>query len=162
MVLDPPQNSPSPNELGDAGVPVDESLWRFCHTHFLQVLIVDHWAICGGGMSTLCAKRLKALGAHVKLVAKSDQLPNACGYIAADVLVRIRVAALVKGNAWIEEQLPSYVDTSCIIQGNQLLGYDGPGSEARELNAEKINTFVRGALNMQPGEREDWLGGAVS
>ena len=74
----------------------------------------------------------------------------------------MRVAASAKGDAWIEEQLPSYVDTSCIIQGNQLLGYDGPGSEARELNAENINAIVLGALDMQTGEREAWLGGAVS
>ena len=61
--------------------------------------------------------------AHWKTSADlyNDQPLDACGYIAADVVCRLRDAALSVANSWHHIQLPDYAQLECISRGNKLL-----------------------------------------
>ena len=51
----------------------------------------------------------------------NDQPFDACGYIAADAVCRLREAALAEANGWHRMQLPGYGHLVCIDRGNRLL-----------------------------------------
>ena len=80
--------------------------------------------------------------AHWKTSADlcNDQPLDACGYIAADVVCRLRDAALSVANSWHHIQLPDYAQPECISRGNKALRKK---SEDRILDADEVNRIVR-------------------
>ena len=80
--------------------------------------------------------------AHWKTAADlcDDQPLDACGYIAADAVCRLRDAALSEANSWHHIQLPEYAQLECISRGNKVLRKKG---DHRILDADEVNRLVR-------------------
>ena len=70
----------------------------------------------------------------------ADQPLNACGYIAADAVCRLRDAALSEADSWHQIQLPDYAQGECISRGNKVLCKQ---DDDRILAAEEVNILVR-------------------
>ena len=64
--------------------------------------------------------------AHWKISADlcNDQPLDACGYIAADTVCRLRDAALSEANSWHDIPLPDYAQLECISRGKQNLAQE--------------------------------------
>ena len=91
----------------------------------------------------------------------NDQPLDACGYIAADAVCRLRDAALSEANSWHDIQLPDYAQLSCISRGNEVLRKRG---DDRILGADEVNRLVRhySHLDQRHKAAEDWWAGAVA
>ena len=50
-----------------------------------------------------------------------DQPMDACGYIAADAVVRLRDAALSQANSWVHSSLPDYSALQTVMAGEEIL-----------------------------------------
>ena len=100
---------------------------------------------------------------HWKISAElcNDQPLDACGYIAADAVCRLRGAALSEANSWHNIQLPDYAQLSCISRGNQVLRKRG---DDRVLDTDEVNRLVRhyAHLDQRHQAAEDWWAGAVA
>ena len=70
----------------------------------------------------------------------NDQPCDACGYIAADAVCRLREAALAEANSWHDIELPDYAQLHCVDRGNQVLG---KLHDDRILDADEVNRLVR-------------------
>ena len=57
---------------------------------------------------------LRAAGMETRADIACDQAVNACGYIAADVSVFMRDAALAEADAWASAALPDYSTLTCV------------------------------------------------
>ena len=90
-----------------------------------------------------------------------DQPLDACGYIAADAVCRLREAALAKANDWHHMTLPNYARQECIDRGNKVLGRSDLG---RILDSDQVNRLVRhySHLDQTRQAAEDWWAGAVA
>ena len=60
------------------------------------VRIVDHASACSTSVSNRVAAICTSAGLHVRADLSCDQPTDACGYIAADAVVRLRDAALAE------------------------------------------------------------------
>ena len=60
------------------------------------VRIVDHASACSTSVSSRVAAICTAAGLHVRADLSCDQPTDACGYIVADAVVRLRDAALAE------------------------------------------------------------------
>ena len=91
----------------------------------------------------------------------NDQPIDACGYIAADVIVRLREAALAAGDSWHTSPLPDYSQEHWIHRGNAVLGRE---DEDRILDSDDVNRLVRhySGLSQNPQAREEWWGGPIA
>ena len=91
----------------------------------------------------------------------SDQPLDACGYIAADAVCRLRDIALAEGSNWHRERLPDYSQLECIHRGNRILN---KRDDDRILDADQVNSLVRHYthLNQSPQAAEEWWGGAIA
>ena len=65
---------------------------------------------------------------------------DACGYIAADAVCRLREAALAEANGWHHIHLPDYSQLECITRGNKVLRKK---DDHRVLDADELNRLVR-------------------
>ena len=101
--------------------------------------------------------------APCKIVAAlyADQPLNACGYIAADAVCRLRDAALSEADSWHQIQLPDYAQGECVSRGNKLLRKQ---DDDRILDADEVNRLVRHYTHIDQSQQtaEDWWGGAVA
>mgnify|MGYP003326474035 CR=1 FL=1 len=101
--------------------------------------------------------------AHWKISAHlcNDQPLDACGYIAADAVCRLRDAALSEANSWHDTQLPDYAELECISRANKVLRKKG---DDRILNADEVNRLVRhySHLDRRHQAAEEWWGGAIA
>ena len=81
-------------------------------------------------------------GAPWKIVADlhNDQPIDACGYIAADAVCRLRDAALSEADNWHHIQLPDYAQGECISRGNKILRKQ---HDDGILDADEVNRLVR-------------------
>ena len=70
----------------------------------------------------------------------NDQPLDACGYIAADAVCRLRDAALSEANSWHDIQLPDYAQLECISRGNKVLHKT---DRQRILDTDEVNRLVR-------------------
>ena len=91
----------------------------------------------------------------------SDQPLDACGYIAADAVCRLREQALAEADSWHHLQLPDYSQLHCIEQGNNALH---KRSDDRILEADEVNRLVRhySHLDQRHHAAEEWWGGAIA
>ena len=91
----------------------------------------------------------------------NDQPLDACGYIAADAVCRLRSAALAELNGWHGIGLPDYSHLECIHRGNQILNMR---SDDRILNSDQVNRLVRHYSQLDQSQRaaEEWWGGAIA
>ena len=90
----------------------------------------------------------------------NNQPLNACGYIAADAVCRLREAALAEANGWHYMQLPDYACLECIDRGNRLLR---KRHLDRILDSDEVNRLVRhySYLDQRSQAEEEWWAGAV-
>ena len=91
----------------------------------------------------------------------NNQPLDACGYIAADAVCRLRSAALAELNGWHGIGLPDYSHLECIHRGNQILNMR---SDDRILNSDQVNRLVRHYSQLDQSQRaaEEWWGGAIA
>ena len=91
----------------------------------------------------------------------NDQPLDACGYIAADAVCRLREAALAELNGWHRMKLPDYSDLECIHRGNQVLR---KRDLDRILDSDQVNRLVRhyAYLDQRSQAEEEWWAGAVA
>ena len=91
----------------------------------------------------------------------NDQPLDACGYIAADAVCRLREAALAEANGWHSMKLPDYAGLECIDRGNQVLRNR---NIHRILDSDQVNRLVRhfSHLDQRPQAAEEWWGGAIA
>ena len=101
--------------------------------------------------------------AHWKISADlcNDQPLDACGYIAADAVCRLREAALSEANSWHDIQLPDYAQLECISRGNKALRKKG---DHRILDTNQVNSLVRNYSHIDQSYQaaEEWWAGAVA
>ena len=91
----------------------------------------------------------------------NDQPLDACGYIAADAVRRLREAALAEVNSWHRMKLPDYTHLDCIDRGNQVLR---KRDLDRILDSDQVNRLVRhyAYLDQRSHAEEEWWAGAVA
>ena len=113
--------------------------------------------------SQVVAMLRRLVQAHWKVSADlcNDQPLDACGYIAADAVCRLREAALSEANSWHVKQLPDYAQLECISRGNLVLGKKG---DERILESDEVNTLVRNYSHLEESQQaaEEWWAGAVA
>lgn len=66
----------------------------------------------------------------------NNQPFDACGFIAANAVCRLREAVLAGANGWHRMQLPDYARLECIDRGNRVL-------RNRILNSDQVDRLVR-------------------
>ena len=91
----------------------------------------------------------------------NDQPLDACGYIAADAVCRLREAALAEANDWHRMKLPNYAQEECIDRGNKVLGRRDLD---RILDSDQVNRLVRNYSHLDKRKQtaEEWWAGAVA
>ena len=91
----------------------------------------------------------------------NDQPLDACGYIAADAVGRLRDAALAEANGWHRTTLPDYAQQDCIHRGNKILRRKGLD---RIHESDEVNRLVRhySHLDQRHQAAEEWWAGAVA
>ena len=123
--------------------------------------VIDHACSSEHCMSYRLVAMLRV--AHWKVSADlcNDQPLDACGYIAADAVCRLRDAALAEANSWHDIPLPDYAQLECISRGNKVLRKK---RNNRILDTDEVNRLVRhySHLDERRGAAEEWWGGAVS
>ena len=129
-------------------------------TH-IMARVVDH--ACGS--QDCISQRIVAMCREAKwqTVAdlSSDQPLDACGYIAADAVCRLRDIALAEGSNWHRERLPDYSQLQCIHRGNRVLNKI---DDDCILDTDQVNRRVRHYtfLDQSPQAAEEWWGGAIA
>ena len=91
----------------------------------------------------------------------NDQPLDACGYIAADAVCRMREAALAEADSWHYMKLPDYGDLECVRRGNQVLA---KSDLDRILDSDEVNRLVRrySHLDQRSQADEEWWAGAIA
>ena len=91
----------------------------------------------------------------------NDQPLDACGYIAADTVCRLRDAVLAEANSWRRMRLTDYVQLGCIHRGNNILN---KRDDDRMLDADQVNHLVRQHSHLDHRHRAagGWWGGAIA
>jgi len=127
----------------------------------LAVRIVDHASASSSAVSSRVAALCTSAGVHARADLSCDQPTDACGYIAADAVVRLRDAALAEAEGWLTAVLPDYANLAAVRRGEAALGR---GGAERVLEVADVNALVRhySHLEAHPQAHEEWWGGAVS
>ena len=123
--------------------------------------IVDHACSSEHAISSKMAAMCSRANWITSTELCNDQPMDACGYIAADVVCRLRDAALAETDGWHKETLPDYASHDCIYRGNAVL-HKGAGD--RVLDSDEVNSLVRHytGLAQRLQAAEEWWGGAVA
>jgi len=114
------------------------------------IRVIDHACSSEHCMSYRVVAMLRL--AHWKISADlcNDQPLDACGYIAADAVCRLRDAALSEANSWHDIQLPDYAQLECISRGNKVLRKKG---DHRILDTDEVNRLVRHYSHLDQGHQ---------
>ena len=128
----------------------------------ILVRVVDHACSSQECISAKLAETCLASGVRTAAALSSDQPTDACGYIAADVVVTLRDYALASGERWFDAPLEPYTTTACVVRGNEVLSE--PSEEAQVLETKEVNQLVRSYAHLAEHVRahEEWWGGAVA
>ncbi len=126
----------------------------------IMARIVDHACHSQNCISHRVAAMCREANWHTSTELCNDQPLDACGYIAADAVCRLRDAALGEGSSWHDILLPDYAQLECIDRGNKVLRKT---DDDRKLDCDQVNTLVRhySHLHERRGAAEEWWGGAV-
>ena len=138
-------------------------LARVNHRATIMARIVDHAFSSPQSISKRMAIMFQQAGSQTVADLFNDQPIDACGYIAADVVCRLREAALAQGNSWLNAALPDYSKTQCVSKGNVALRRHD-GHEASILESDDVNRLVRSYsfLDTRSSASEEWWAGAVA
>ena len=103
----------------------------------MAVRIVDHASSSSTSVSSRVAAICTSAGLHARADLSCDQPTDACGYIAADAVVRLRDAALAETDGWLTAVLPSYANLAAVRRGEAPLGRSGAERvlEVADINA---------------------------
>ena len=125
--------------------------------------LVDHASSGPHCISGQIALMLQTAGVHTIAEFSNTQVVDACAYIAADAIARLREAALAQENGWLDVVMPDYTRTDCVRQGNAVLEADA-STDARVLESDDVNRLVRhySYLDTRVHAAEEWWGGAVA
>ena len=126
----------------------------------IMARIVDHACRSPNSISHRVAAMCREAHWHTSTDLCNDQPIDACGYIAADAVCRLREAALREGGGWHHILLPDYAQLHCIHRGNEVLRRT---DDDRTLDSDQVNSLVRhySHLHERRGAAEEWWGGAV-
>ena len=122
--------------------------------------VIDHACSSEHCMSYRLVAMLRLAHWNISADLCNDQPLDACGYIAADAVCRLRDAALSEANSWHDIQLPDYAQLAC-SRGNQVLRKRG---DHRILDTDEVNRLVRhySHLDQRHQAAEEWWAGAVA
>ena len=87
----------------------------------ILIRVIDHACSSEHCMSYRLVAMLRLAHWNISADLCNDQPLDACGYIAADAVCRLREAALSDANSWHDIQLPDYTQLECISRGNKFL-----------------------------------------
>ena len=123
--------------------------------------VIDHACSSEHCMSSRLVAMLRQAEWNISTDLCNDQPLDACGYIAADAVCRLRNAALSEANSWHDIQLPDYAQLECISRGNKVLR---KRSDQRILETDEVNCLVRNYshLDQRHQASEEWWAGAVA
>ena len=127
----------------------------------MAVRIVDHASSSSTSVSSRVLAICKSAGLHARADLSCDQPTDACGYIAADAVVRLRDAALAEAEGWLTVVLPDYANLAAVRRGEAALAR---GEAERVLEVADINALVRQHSHLEAHlqAHEEWWGGAIS
>ena len=123
--------------------------------------IVDHASDSASSVSSRVASICSKAGWRTRAELSCDQPMDACGYIAADAVVRLRDSALAEIDGWMTSSLPDYSTLTSVRRGEAALQR---GGAERVLEVADVNALVRhyAHLDAHPHAQEEWWGGAVA
>ena len=87
----------------------------------ILIRVIDHACFSDHCMSHRLVAMLRLTHWKISADLCNDQPLDACGYIAADAVCRLRDAALSEANSWHDIPLPDYAQLECISRGNKVL-----------------------------------------
>ena len=127
----------------------------------ILIRVIDHACSSEHCISYRVVAMLRRTHWEISTDLCNDQPLDACGYIAADAVCRLRDAALSVANSCHHIQLPDYAQLECISRGNKALRKKG---EDRILDADEVNRIVRhySHLDQRHQAAEEWWAGAVA
>ena len=127
----------------------------------LLVRIVDHASGSLMSASNRTAALCRRVGWRTRADLACDQPMDACGYIAADIVSRLREAALSQPDGWMSAPLPDYCELACVRRGEAVLRRP---SADRVLESDDVNLLVRTYSHLveHTQAHEEWWGGAVA
>ena len=149
-------------DVDSAMVSVSDGLCCLKDANLLLVRIVDHAVSSSACISVRLANIVKESSINVHTDFSDGQPVDSCGYIAAEVVARLRDVALSEGDSWLQWPLPrEFVD--CIVKGSTILDTVASNG-ARVLHEGEVNSLVRAFSNLDTniGAHEEWWGGAVA
>ena len=86
--------------------------------------VVDHASAAPHSISGQIALMLQSAGVRTVADFSDTQAVDACGYIAADAVSRLREAALARENGWLDVALPDYSHTHCAVSYTHLRAHE--------------------------------------
>ena len=143
---------------------MDETLRRIKALHGdseILVRVVDHACSSEQCVSHRIAAMCREASWKISEDLFNDQPLDACGYIAADAVCRLREAALAEANGWHRMKLPDYARLECVGRGNQVLC---KRDLDRILDSDQVNRLVRhySCLDQNSQAEEEWWAGLGS
>ena len=106
----------------------------------ILIRVIDHACSSEYCISYRLVAMLRSAHWNISADLCNDQPLDACGYIAADAVCRLREAALSDADSWHDIQLPDYAQQECISRGNKLLRKK---DYERILDTNEVNRLVR-------------------
>ena len=127
----------------------------------ILVRVVDHACHSEQCISHRVAAMCREAQWNVSEELCNDQPLDACGYIAADAVCRLREAALSEANLWHRMQLPDYARLECIDRGNRVLRNR---AHERILDSDQVNQLVLhySHVDQSSQAQQEWWAGAVA
>jgi len=121
----------------------------------LGVRIVDHASSSLSSASSRTAALCRSAGARMRADLRCDEPTDACGYIAADAVVRLRDDALAEIDGWMTAALPDYSALHSVRRGEAALGR---GGAERVLEGSDVNALVRHYAHLEANTQahEEW------
>ena len=122
--------------------------------------VVDHASGSEASVSNRIADILCRAGWRTRADLACDQPVDACGYIAADAVVRLRDAALAEADGWMGAALRDYSTMGSVRRGEAVLRRSAAD---RVLEVADVNTLVRAYSHLDANAQahEEWWGGAI-
>ena len=147
--------------IDEALVETLDSLQAIENREMILIRVIDHACFSEHSISNRLVDMLRLGDWEISTDLYNDQPLDACGYIAADAVSRLRDAALSESNSWHTIQLPDYAQLECISRGNKVLHKQ---DDQRILDTDEVNRLVRhySHLDQRHQAAEEWWAGAVA
>ena len=152
-------SEPSPSFCSAAAIETTlQNLQEIRSRRTLLARVIDHACYSEDSISQAVVKMLQRAEIQVAADLAGDQQTDACGFIAADAVQRLRQWALAEANSWWSTILPDYSTEQCISRGQRALQ-----CAERVLECDQVNRLVREYCHIanKPQVAEEWWAGAV-